>query len=115
MEFYRTLIIIGLFSSFTFNVLSNNAKEMLFTSPIIYRPVIDLALSRNTKPLNKRQRTKIPEFKITMIISDFVPDNKDKEQFDSFVQISFKEIENIKIIGTYSVFPVLHSNLIFMN
>ena len=99
MNFYRTLIIIGLFLSLAFNVLGNNTKEMLFTSPVIYKPIIDLALSKNTKPLNKRQPTKIPEFKITMIISDFVPDNKeDKEQFDSFTKLSFKEINNIDFL-----------------
>lgn len=98
MNTIRTLIIFILVFVIVNNLFGNNIEQMLFTSPIIYKPVIDLTLSRNTKPLNKRQPTGVPEFKITMLISNFVPDKEDKAQFDSFVQISFKEIENIKFL-----------------
>lgn len=92
------LIIVMLIFGVMSNVSGNDIKQMLFTSPIIYKPVIDLVLSKNTKPLNRRQPTEMPKFEIKMIISNFFPKKEEKEKFDSFIQISFKGIDDIKFL-----------------
>ena len=95
MSFRSLLLIIGLYF-LSFNTFSNDIKEMLFSSTIIYKPVIEMALSNNTEPLNRQQPTKIAPFEIRMVITRFSPSGEDKNQFDSFMQISFKEINNVK-------------------
>jgi len=91
-------ILIALAFSFVFSVFGDETKKMLFTSPIIYKPVIEMALSKNTEPLNKLQPTKIAPFEIRMVIAQFSPSEEEKKQFDSFIQISFKEINNTKFL-----------------
>ncbi len=98
MNRWEKSFFIALAFSFVFSVLGNETKKMLFTSPIIYNPVIEMALSKNTKPLNKQQPTKIAPFEIRMIIAQFSPSEEEKKQFDSFIQISFKEISNTKFL-----------------
>ena len=98
MTFRTLLFLIGLYFSLSFNVFCGDVKKMLFTSPIIYKPVIEMAKSKIKEPLNKRTLTKIGPFKIRMLITQFQPNEKDKEGFDEFVQISFKEISDIKFL-----------------
>jgi hypothetical protein len=80
------------------NAFGDDIKEMLFTSPIIYGPVIEMALSKNKEPLSNQRPIKIAPFEIRMIIAQFSPNEEEKKQFDSFIQISFKEISNTKFL-----------------
>lgn len=80
------------------NVFGDGMKEMLFTSPIIYGPVIEMALSKNKEPLSNQRPIKIAPFEIRMIITQFSPSEEEKKQFDSFRQILFSEIGNVRIL-----------------
>ena len=57
-----------------------------------------MALKNIKEPLSPRRVIKLQPMKITMEMSDFVPGQETSEEFDEFRQISFKEIDNIKIL-----------------
>ena len=94
----KILILIAFVAGIVINLFGNDTQEMLFTSPLIYKPVIEMALKNIKEPLSPRRVIKLQPMKITMEMSDFVPGQETSEEFDEFRQISFKEIDNIKIL-----------------
>ena len=94
----KTLLLVAFALGIVVNSFGNDTKEMLFTSPLIYKPVIEMALKKNKEPLSPRQTIKLQAMKITMEMTEFVPDLEASNEFDDFRQISFKEIDNIKIL-----------------
>jgi len=94
----KTLLLVAFALGIVVNSFGNDTKEMLFTSPLIYKPVIEMALKKNKEPLSPRQAIKLQAMKITMEMTEFVPDLEASNEFDDFRQISFKEIDNIKIL-----------------
>ena len=91
----KTLLLVAFALGIVVNSFGNDTKEMLFTSPLIYKPVIEMALKKNKEPLSPRQAIKLQAMKITMEMTEFVPDLEASNEFDDFRQISFKEIDNI--------------------
>ena len=98
MNMNKTLLLVAFALGIVVNSFGNDTKEMLFTSPLIYKPVIEMALKKNKEPLSPRQAIKLQAMKITMEMTEFVPDLEASNEFDDFRQISFKEIDNIKIL-----------------
>ena len=98
MNMNKTLLLVAFALGIVVNSFGNDTKEMLFTSPLIYKPVIEMALKKNKEPLSPRQTIKLQAMKITMEMTEFVPDLEASNEFDDFRQISFKEIDNIKIL-----------------
>ena len=94
----KILLLIAFVAGIVINLFGNDTQEMLFTSPLIYKPVIEMALKNIKEPLSPRRVIKLQPMKITMEMSDFVPGQETSEEFDEFRQISFKEIDNIKIL-----------------
>ena len=94
----KILLLIAFVAGIIINLFGNDTQEMLFTSPLIYKPVIEMALKNIKEPLSPRRVIKLQPMKITMEMSDFVPGQETSEEFDEFRQISFKEIDNIKIL-----------------
>lgn len=94
----KILLLIAFVSGIVVNSFGNDTKEMLFTSPLIYKPVIEMALKNIKEPLSPRRAIKLQPMKITMEMTEFAPDQEASEEFDDFRQISFKEIDNIKIL-----------------
>ncbi len=82
----------------SYSIFGSETKKMLFVSPILYKPVIQMAFSKNKKSLKKQEPTAITPFDITMKISEFQPDTEYQKDFDKFVQITFKEISNVKFL-----------------
>lgn len=71
---------------------------MIFSPPIIYAPILDFAVSKSITPLTKKQPTKIGPFTIQIIVSQFVPSKEEKDRFDSFTQLTFREIVGTKFL-----------------
>ena len=94
----KALLLIAFASGIVVNSFGNDTKEMLFTSPLIYKPVIEMALKKNKEPLSPRRAIELQAMKITMEMTEFAPDLEASKEFDDFRQISFKEIDNIKIL-----------------
>jgi hypothetical protein len=87
-----------IFAIFILNASGDEIKEIVFASPIIYRPVIEMASSSLSAPLNRQTPTVVKPFEITMKVSPFAPRDEDRIRFNDFRQITFKEIDNIKIL-----------------
>ena len=48
----KTLLLVAFALGIVVNSFGNDTKEMLFTSPLIYKPVIEMALKKNKEPLS---------------------------------------------------------------
>lgn len=95
---YLPVVVLLVLFSIT-EVYSNNTKDFMFSSNILFNPIAELAKSKNTEILKGlRTPIKTPAFEIHMTIEDFKLRETEKAEYDNALQMSFKEIENTKIL-----------------
>ena len=66
----KILLLIAFVAGIVVNSFGNDTQEMLFTSPLIYKPVIEMALKNIKEPLSPRRAIKLQPMKITMEMTD---------------------------------------------